>query len=110
MADERPGGSGPTATGSDRVSGYRDYSGRAKEVRSEVAHARKSMKTNVLRLMGVGPTKTSCREEHDGAGDRNQHPDRVYFGNGRRMFFVMAVIAYITWIGVRQCRQKQNGG
>jgi len=61
--------------------------------------------------MGVGPAQTSCREEHDGAGDRNQHPDRVYFGNGRRInFFVMAVIVFITWICVRQDRQKQNGG
>jgi hypothetical protein len=65
-----------------------------------------------LRLMGVGPTQTSCREERDGADDRNQHPDRVYFGNGRRVFLpslVEAVTVYITWIGGRQYRQKQNG-
>jgi hypothetical protein len=72
------------------------------------------LKSNGPRLMGVGWTQTSCREEQDGADDRNQHPDRVYFGNGRRVFFmpslVEAVIVYIAWIGVRQYRQKQNGG
>jgi hypothetical protein len=63
------------------------------------------LKTNGLRLRGVGPTKTSRREEHDGADDRNQHPDRVYFGNGRRIMFF-----WLSWIGVRHYRQKQNGG
>ena len=73
------------------------------------------MKTKGLRLSRVRPTQTSCREEQDGADDRNQHPDRVYFGNGRRIMFflpslVTAVIVSIAWIGVRQYRQKQNGG
>ena len=70
---------------------------------------------NELRLTGVGPAQTSCREEHDGAGDRNQHPHRVYFRNDRGVTLVISSLVSSLVIsslvsGKRQDRENQRSG